>query len=39
MALQWIELYLTNQSQRDVIGDTNTTGAKSESISLEFGVT
>ena len=30
MALQWIELYLTNQSQRVVIGDTNTTGAKSE---------
>ena len=38
IALQWIELYLTNQSQRVVIGDMNTTGAKSESISLKFGV-
>ena len=38
MALQWIELYLTNWSQRVVIGDTNTMGAKSESISLKFGV-
>ena len=38
MALKWIELYLTNQSQRVVIGDTNITGAKSESISLKFGV-
>ena len=38
MALQWIESYLTNWSQRVVIGDTNTTGAKSESISLKFGV-
>ena len=28
--LQWIESYLTNQSQRVVIGDMNTTGAKSE---------
>ena len=38
MALQWIESYLTNWSQRVVIGDTNTTGAKSKSISLKFGV-
>ena len=38
MALQWIESYLMNQSQRVVIGDTKTTGAKSESISLKFGV-
>ena len=38
MALQWIELYLTNQSQRVVIGDMNTIGAKSETISLKFGV-
>ena len=38
MALRWIESYHTNQSQRVVIGDTNTTGAKSESISLKFGV-
>ena len=38
IALQWIELYLTNWSQRVVIGDTNMTGAKSESISLKFGV-
>ena len=38
MALQWIKLYLTKQSQRVVIGDMNTTGAKSESISLKFGV-
>ena len=38
MALQWIELYLTNWCQRVVIGDMNTTGAKSESISLKFGV-
>ena len=38
MALQWIKLYLTNRSQRVVIRDTNTTGAKSESISLKFGV-
>ena len=38
MALQCFELYLTIWSQRVVIGDTNTTGAKSESISLKFGV-
>ena len=38
MALQWIESYLTNQFQRAVTGDMNTTGAKSESISLKFGV-
>ena len=38
MALQWIESYLTNLSQRVVIGDMNTTGTKSEGISLEFGV-
>ena len=38
MALQWIELYLTNQSQRVVIEDMNTAGARSESISLKFGV-
>ena len=38
MALQWTESYLTNQSQRVVIGDTKTTGAKSESMSLKFGV-
>ena len=38
MTLQWIESYLTNQSQRVVIGDMNTTGAKSESISLRFVV-
>ena len=38
IALQWIESYLTNWSQRVVIGDTNMTGAKSESISLKFGV-
>ena len=37
-ALQWIRSYLTNRSQRVVIGDTNTTGAKSSSISLECGV-
>ena len=38
MALQWIESYLMNQSQRVVIGNTKTTGVKSESISLKFGV-
>ena len=38
MALQWIVSYLTNRSQRVVIGDTNTIGAKSECISLKFGV-
>ena len=38
MTLQWIGSYLTNWSQRVVIVDTNTTGAKSESISLKFGV-
>ena len=38
MALQWIESYLTNWSQRLVIGDTKTTGAKLESMSLKFGV-
>ena len=37
-ALRWIKSYLTNQSQRVIIGDTNTTGAKSDSIRLEFGV-
>ena len=35
IALQWIESYLTNQSQRVVIGDMNTTGAKSGSISFK----
>ena len=35
IALQWIELYLTKQSQRVVIGDMNMTGAKSESISFK----
>ena len=38
IALRWIESYLTNQSQRVVIGDMNMTGAKSDSISLKFGV-
>ena len=38
IALRWIKSYLTNQLQRVIIGDTNTTGAKSNSISLEFGV-
>ena len=38
VALRWIKSYLTNQSQRVIIGDTNTTGAKSSSISLEFGM-
>ena len=38
VAPRWIKSYLTNQSQRVIIGDTNTTGAKSNSISLEFGV-
>ena len=33
-----IESYLMNQSQRVVIGDMNATGAKSENISLKFGV-
>ena len=37
MALQWIESYLKNQSQRVVIGDMKTTGAKSDSMSLKFG--
>ena len=37
-ALQWIESYLTNCTQRVVIGDTSTIGAKSESMSLKFGV-
>ena len=37
-ALRWIKSYLTNQSQRVIIGDANTTGAKSSSISLECGV-
>ena len=37
-ALRWIRSYLTNRSQRVVIGDTNTTGAKSSRISLECGV-
>ena len=38
VALRWIKSYLTNRSQRVIIGDTNTTGAKSNSISLEFDV-
>ena len=38
IALRWIKSYLTNQSQRVVIGDMNTTGAKLDSISLKFGV-
>ena len=38
MALQWIESYLPNSSQTVVIGDKNTTDAKSESISLNCGV-
>ena len=38
MALQWIEWYLTDWSQGVVIVDTNTTGVKSDSISLKFGV-
>ena len=38
IALRWIKLYLTNQLQRVIIGDMNTTGAKSDSISLKFGV-
>ena len=38
VALRWIKSYLTNWSQRVIIGDTNTTGAKSNSIRLEFGV-
>ena len=38
MALQWIKSYLTNWSQRVVIGDTKIIGAKSESKSLKFGV-
>ena len=37
-ALRWIKSYLTNRSQRVIIGDANTTGAKSSSISLECGV-
>ena len=37
-ALQWIESHLTNWAQRMVIGDMNTTGAKLESMSLQFGV-
>ena len=37
-ALRWIRSYLTNRSQRVIIGDTNTTGAKSSGISLECGV-
>ena len=38
IALRWIKSYLTNWSQRVIIGDTNTTGALSNNISLEFGV-
>ena len=38
IALRWIELYLNNRSQRVIIGDMNMTGAKSDSISLKFGV-
>ena len=38
IALRWIKSYLTNWSQRVIIGDMNTTGAKSDSISLKFGV-
>ena len=37
-ALRWIKSYLTNWSQRVIIGNTNPTGAKSNSIRLEFGV-
>ena len=37
-AFQCIESYLTNWTQRVVIGDTNTTGAKSESMSPKFGI-
>ena len=36
--LRWIKSYLTNRSQRVIIGDANTTGAKSSSISLECGI-
>ena len=36
--LRWIKSYLANQLQRVIIGNTNTTGAKSNSIRLEFGV-
>ena len=38
ITLRWIESYLTNWLQRVVIGDMNTNGAKSDSISLKFGV-
>ena len=38
IALRWIKSYLTNQSQRVIIGDANMTGAKSSNISLECGV-
>ena len=38
IALRWIKSYLTNWLQRVIIGDTNMTSAKSDSISLEFGV-
>ena len=38
IALRWIKSYLTYQLQRVVIGDMNMTGAKSNSISLKFGV-
>ena len=38
IALRWIESHLTNWLQRVVIGDMNMTGAKSDSISLKFGV-
>ena len=38
MTLRWIESYLTNWSQRVVIGDMKTAGAKTESMSLKFGV-
>ena len=38
IALRWIELYLTNWLQRVVIGDMNMTGARSDSISLKYGV-
>ena len=37
-SLPWIESYLTNQSQRVVIGEAKTTGAKLENTSLKFGV-
>ena len=38
IVLRWIKSYLSNQSQRVIIGDMNMTGAKSDGISLKFGV-